>query len=488
MDAKLPFGLVIIASITCFPVRWLAAQPVPAFSSLSPEKQAQIRKSLAPPPLPQRRNPYSTPMYYPMWGSGSPDGRLHPEWQDALAKDWAELGLTRLHFYAYPLADNGTNRDYTLSPTARTGISNFMRICAKYGLKIGLRVDLPCETDNSKGHPVPRYWIAHPDNPQNELVPYFGWLSELVQLMKGRLEYLILGDELEWKTDDPQAWSAESYMKFFSRASEVIHQADPSVKVSMYAASPARWREVVGLLKAGYTKYGDAVAINHYDYQAIPRYKQDLKQYSPDKKLLFLSNGVGYIACDTTERNPPKDGYKRYNDADQAAMIARTMYTWWDADTDVAPYYICMRTIVYHGKRAPHWYGFFGFMDLIIDQQDRATIKHYPGWHAFQTIAQVFHDRDSFQAPDLAIESAPQAEYLKAHERPGKELLIICWGKEKTTLRIPGRKYAFPVQIDLLDYQKWRDVPATNDNNGLLLPDVPLSLGPTIIRLIPLNL
>src|SRR5204862_6406180 len=173
---------------------------------------------------------------------------------------------------------------------------------------------------------------------------------------------------------------------------------------------------------------GDAVAINHYDYKVIQRLKEDLKKYSPDKKLLFLSNGVGYIACDTVERNPPKDGYRRYNDLNQAAMIARTMYTWWDVDTDVAPYYICMRTIVYRGKRTPQWYGFFGFMDLIIDDQDQATIQHYPGWYAYQTVAQVFHDRDAFSQPDFAVESEPADEYLRAHERKGKELLVVCWG------------------------------------------------------------
>jgi hypothetical protein len=483
VKARIVYRTGVVALGIFFLRASLPAEPAPAFSDLSPEKQERIRKSLAPPPLIKRRNPYSTPMYYPMWGSGSPDGKPHPEWQDVLIKDWADLGLTRLHFYAYP--QDGTNRSYTLTSNERAGIRNYLLSCDKNGLKNGLRVDLPCEIDNSKGRPVPNYWIAHPDNPQNELIPYFAWLAEVATVMKGRLEYLILGDELEWKLGDPKGWNADSYLRFFNRAAEVIHKVDPSVKVSMYAATPSRWREVIGLINAGYTEHGDGVAINHYDYKVIKRLKDELNQYSPNKKLLFLSNGVGYIACDTSERNPPKDGYKRYNDLDQAAMIARTMYTWWNADTDVAPYYICMRNIVYHGKVSPCWYGFFGFMDLIIDEHDHATIKHYPGWHAFRTIAQVFHDRDGFKEPQFAVESTDfSADFVQAHERKGKELLIICWGKCKTNLRIESKEYAYPVQIDWLDYEKWRDIPAIVESNAITLTEVPLRLAPTIIRLV----
>jgi hypothetical protein len=297
---------------------------------------------------------------------------------------------------------------------------------------------------------------------------------------------VILGDEIEWKNgSDPKYWNADVYLKFCRQAADVIHKADPAIKVSMYSTSPARWREVIGLLKSGYAKYGDGVAINHYDYRVVKQFKEDLKKYSPEKKLLFLSNSVGYIACDTTERNPPTDRYARCNDLDQAAMIARTMYSWWDADTDVEPYYICLRTMVYRGKRIPHWYGLFGFMDFIIDEKDQATIQHYPGWYAYQTVAQVFDDRDAFTEPAFVVESEPQAEFVKAHEQKGKELLLICWGKGKTNVRIASKDYVYPAQIDLLDYQRWKDIPATKDNNnGVTLADVPLTLAPTIIRLV----
>ncbi|MSR65048.1 MAG: hypothetical protein EXS18_04620 [Verrucomicrobiae bacterium] len=459
--------------------------PMPSFSSLKADEQDVIRKAVAPPPLGKRRNPYSTPMYYPMWGGTSFDGTLHEDWQEALVKEWAEIGMTKLHFYQYPNGVGTEKREYTLSQADREGIPMFVRLCRKYDIKLGLRVDLPYTLDNSSEHPNADYWIAHPNNSGNELKPYWVWLSEVVTLLKGHLEYVILGDEIDWKQQDKEkAWSADLYMKVFTQAADTIHKADPAAKVSMYGASSGRWNEVLGLLQSGYTKYGDAIAINHYDYTMLRGFKDDLKKYSPDKKLLLLSNGVGYISSDTTQRNPAKDPYSRYNDLDQAAMIARTMYTWWDVDADVAPYYICLRGYSYKGKYNPWWYGFFGFMDLIIDENDKATVKHYPGWYAYQTVANVFHDRDAFREPAFAVESESKAEFLKAHERKGKELLIMAWGKGTTNIRIHTTQYGNPVQVSVLDHQKWSDVSATKDAEGITLHDVPLTLAPTILRLV----
>ena len=172
----------------------LSREALPTFSSLGTEQQAAIRRSVAPPPLARRHNPYSTPMYYPMWGPESPDGQPHPEWQAALAKDWADLGMTKVHFYAYPNGNGTSNRNYNINQISRAGISNFIQVCQKQHLKIGLRVDLPCTVNDSNGRQVTDYWIAHPNNPDNELTPYFGWLSELIGQMKGHLEYAILGD------------------------------------------------------------------------------------------------------------------------------------------------------------------------------------------------------------------------------------------------------------------------------------------------------
>jgi hypothetical protein len=458
--------------------------PRPAFSSLSPQKQEAIRKSVAPPPLAQRRNPYSTPMYYPMWGESSPDGTLREDWQEVLIKEWAELGMTKLHFYKYPDGVGTASRSYKLSDAR--GIEMFVRLCQKYGVKIGLRVDLPYVLEKSGDHPAPDYWISHPKNPNNELQPWLGWLEELVTVLKGNLQYVVVGDELDWKVSDGEKqWNSALYMQVFIQAAEVIHKADPAVKVSMYGASSGRWNEIVTLLQDGYTKHGDAVAINHYDYETVRKFKADLVKYSPNKKLLLLSNGVGYVSSETTPRNPPKDPYSRYNDADQAAVIARTMYTWWDVDADVAPYYICLRGYTYKGEYHPWWYGFFGFMDLNIGEDDKATVKRYPGWYAYRTVANVFHDRDAFTTPVFAVEG--KAEYLKAHERKDREMLLIAWGKGSTDVRIASPRYAHPVRVNLLNHNEWSDVEASQDKDGITLHDVPLGLGPTIVRLVALD-
>lgn len=469
----------------------IRGEPLPLFSGLKPAQQATIHQAVAPPPLAKRRNPYSTPMYFPMWGSSSPDGKLHADWQEALVKEWAELGMTKLHYYVYPNGNGTENRSYTIDLDFRAGNKMFVDLCRKHGLKIGLRVDLPCTLDKSGPgvEPATDYWIAHPNNPNNELKPYFDWLSNLVTLMKGNVEYIILGDEIDWKKEGgDRAWNAEIYMKFFTEAARVIHQADPAVKVSMYGASSGRWNEVLGLLKAGYAKHGDAIAINHYDYTVLNGYKNDLKKYSPDKKLLLLSNGVGYISSDTKDRNPSTDPYSRYDDLGQAAMIARTMLAWWDVDADVAPYYICMRNIAYQGKAHPCWYGFFGFMDLVIDDQDHASIRRYPGWYAYQTVAQVFHDRAAFRDPSFTVEADDGGvQFLKAYERANQELLIVVWGKSrnsKTNLRINTTRYAYPIRVDLLDYQNWHAIPAIRGGDVTVLQDVPISMEPTIIRLV----
>jgi len=475
--------------------------PLPAFSSLSPAQQIAIRNALAPPPLPQRRNPYSTPMYYQMWGGPSqadvfqracPDETVRSDLMEALIRDWAEIGMTKLHFYLYPTGSGTAKRDYRIDDHMRTGILEFVRLCDKYGVKIGLRVDPPYSLEDSKNlaedaDPTGNFWAAHPDNPKNEIKEFCGWLTEVVGLMRGKLEYLIIGDEINWEErKDGRGWNQDVYLRFFIPCAAAAHKGDPNVKVSMYAVGSGSWKEVVGLIKAGYTKYGDAVAINHFDYRLLKGFKDDLQKLSPDKKLLLLSNGVGYISSETSNRYPPKDPYPRHNDADQAAMIARTMYTWWDVDADVAPYYVCMRDLIYKGKSSPRWYGFFGFMDLVIDAAERATVQRYPGWHAYQTIAQTFHDREAFKDAAFKVKSTSRSTvYIKAHEQPGKELLVILWGRGGTTnVRIDSNRYGYPVHVNLLNHRQWADVAATQQDGAVTLWDVPVGLAPTIIRLV----
>ena len=70
-------------------------------SELPIEQQRQIEQRVAPPPTAERDAPYSTPMYYLMHKgfSDGPHGELlldrnRPDWQEALIRDWSELGLT----------------------------------------------------------------------------------------------------------------------------------------------------------------------------------------------------------------------------------------------------------------------------------------------------------------------------------------------------------------------------------------------------------
>jgi hypothetical protein len=198
---------------------------------------------------------------------------------------------------------------------------------------------------------------------------------------------------------------------------------------------------------------------------------------------------VGYIACDTKERNPPEDGYNRYDDAGQAAMVARTMYTWWALDTDVAPYYISIRSIVRNGMREPLWYGFFGFMDFIIDEHENARFHRYPAWYAYRTIASVFHDRRAFRDPTFAVSAdATSSVYCRAYERKGRELLVMLWaedGKPGTaTVRIGTQAYGYPVRVALLNHEVWSDAPGIAEAGGVALRDVPVGMAPTILRLV----
>ena len=126
-------------------------------------------------------------------------------------------------------------------------------------------------------------------------------------------------------------------------------------------------------------------------------------------------------------------------------------------------------------------------MDLVIDENDAASVTRYPGWYAFRTVASVFHDRDSFAEPSFAVTAPGGAHYLKAHERPGRELLLIAWGDGKTDLRIESTEYGYPVRVDLQDHDQWADVKATADESGTTLHDVELALAPAIIRLVPIE-
>lgn len=472
--------------------------PLPAFDTLTATQQLAIRRAVAPPPLGERRNPYSTPMYYPQWGDRSPDGKVHPEWQEALIRDWAELGLTKLHLFLYPEGTGSDKRNFTIDEQTRLGLQEFVRLCKKYNIRIGLRIDPPySRRDPSElppgSDPQPDLWPSHPDNPQNELKPFLGWLTEIVTLLRGNVEYMILGDELDLREKRPggKSWSYETYMRFFKQVVESVHKVDSKVKVSMYATHPRRLEDVKGLMDAGYARYGDAIAINNDNYDVLRKFTSDLKTIAPGKEFPLLSNGVGYIPSDSPDRNPADAKYPKYDDKAQAGLIARNMYTMWSANMGVAPYYVCLRTITYHGKKDILWYGFFGFMDMVIDEQNNATIIRHPGWYAYRTVAQVFHDRPAFKEPTFPVKADnADVTHLKAYERDGKELLVILWSDKTegtTNIRLGADTYGYPVQISLLNQDQWTAVSATKEKAGeagTTLWNVPVGKSPTILRLV----
>ena len=367
-----------------------------------------------------------------------------------------------------------------------------MRICKQYGVKIGLRVDLPYvrvpERDRPGLDPAVSYWLANPRNPDNQLAQYAGWVKEMVTLLQGNLEYIVIGDEVsDHDKEREEAWTKEDQLAVLKECSEAIREVDRDVLVSGFAASSGKIDDVITLVQMGYGDFANAVAINHYDYTVAPEFLRKLRE-AGGKDFPLLSNGVGYISSDTPLRNPPQDPYSRYNDEDQASMIARTMYSWWDNGAQAAPYYVCLRTIDYKGEVQVMWYGFFGFMDFIVDENEKASFKRYPGWYAYRTVANIFDDRPSFKNAAFKVTaSKPEKLYLKAFEREGKDLTLMIWREDRrqtpVDITIESGSYKYPVQIDLMDQDKLTDVAYEAPGGQMTLKNVPTGFRPTIIRL-----
>ncbi len=255
----------------------------------------------------------------------------------------------------------------------------------------------------------------------------------------------------------------------------------------MFAPSSGQWFNVIYLLKAGYADYGDAVGINHYNYNTFVDFYNEAQELAPG--LAFLSNGVGYISSPTEQRYPEGDPYSKYpTEQAHAASVARTMFACWDLRLDTAPYYISLRNWVKDGQIYPRWFGFFGFEDYVIEE-DELTVKRYPGWYAFQTVAHTFYNRDAFREPGFHVEASPPVEQLRAYEHAvegGDKLLLMAWntpGKTQTTVHIDSDRYAYATQVDLFDMNAWQDVPYRVTDGGIEI-DLEVDGTPRILRLI----
>ena len=497
---------MVITGIILFSTTCVLAQKGPAFSSLPKIEQYRLEKVASPPEPAMRYGCYSTPNYYlcnegyeyigdldkdpntrcypSMKGKKGPDfgrwklDRNRPEWQDAILANWAELGLNNTHLNIYP-EDNSLR----LSDSYKKSIQDYVALSEKHGLKVGVRLDAIGDA---------KAWEMNPDNPANRIADYKIWVADIAAILKGKTAYYILGDELYLYKDPskmpPQSWTPDKYLEYFKQISAAIKKTDPQAKVSMFGAESGKWSNVLYLLENDYAKYGDAVAINYYNYQDIPKFFDDARKLAPG--LLFLSNGVGYVSNGTVKpRYPEGDGYQAYPTEEQHAYtIAKNMFAWWDLGASTAPYYITLRNWVVNGKVYPRWFGFFGIEDFVVDGYGNLTVKRYPGWYAFQTVAHTFYNRDQFRQPAFKVASSAELSMFRAycHKINGsEELLLMLWndkGTVKTTITIDSTDFKYPVAISFFNYHKWSDVDYDLSDTGSII-NVNVGPDPQIIRL-----
>jgi hypothetical protein len=260
----------------------------------------------------------------------------------------------------------------------------------------------------------------------------------------------------------------------------------------MFGMGGLDWDYVQALLDLGYADVAGGVAANTFD--SNPReemldFVAKVRAVAPDFKL--YSNGVGYIRG-TTDYPFPNNakGYKVYSDEAQGVRIAQGMLSLYDAGWDRTPYYIVVRQWnLPDGRVAPHWYGFFGFSDIIVDKYDNLTFKRYPAWYSFQTVANVFYDRANTKDAPHKIELSAPVDHELNYVRNDYENLIVLWNndpekKVETTVRIPTTKFKYPVQVSLFNYQITTDLPYRIDGDSVVIDKVTVTDAPVIIRLI----
>lgn len=475
------------------------AIPGPRFDELSPADQQALRARSEPPSPAERRGPYSTPMYYLMhkgyayegnldaapttrfydkkkgtpgrdWGSWTLD-RNRPDWQEKMIEDWAELGLNQTHFNVYPVGGK-----LEIDPDWAEAVRQFVALSEKHGLQVGVRLDAIDET---------KLWTVHPHNPQSQRAAYLKWVAEAARLLKGRTRYYILGDELTLKQPAPDllpdAWTPQQYLAYFDEVASAIKGVDPTAKVCMFAASSGQWYNVLWLLENGYAERGDGIGINHYDYNRAPSFFADRDRLAPGK--MFLTSGVGYISNGTiADRYPEGDGYSASSsEEDQAARIAKTMFVWWDLGADTAPYYVTLRKWVVDGQAYPHWFGFFGVEDYVIEN-DQLTVRRHLPWYAIQTVTHTFYNRDEMRKPGFGISSSADLSMLRAFERfarSGDELALMLWndrGEVSADIVLDTDRYGYPVSVSLADRRNWTALDCNVDQGKTTLR---LNVGPS---------
>jgi len=492
-----------------------------AFSQLPLAKQRLIMDRIAPPPIAQRDAPYSTTMVY-LLAKGYQDGygsqetgsaktaqfvldRNRPDWQEVIIKDWAELGLTSTVFYTWP--------SHWDDPETIQAIEDYVSQSEKYGLKVGFWLGAFVQL----GGPGQKGGTLHPDHPQNQLGAYLEWVKIVAQFGKGRVDQYIIGDELN-SSGREKYWMPEKYMQVFVPISKAIKSVDAGAQVCMYAMGGLDWDYVQAILKLGYARHGDGVAANFRDYppEVLHDFVDKVKKIRPDFGL--WSNGLHWVGCrDTTYYASDRSPVWVFADNEgQAVLMAQRMFKLFDANWDRAPYYISIRQwVLGDDTQVPHWYGFFGFADLIVDKYDNLTVKHYPGWYAYQTIAQIFYSQSKTHPAPFEMGLSEPVDFDRIYVRDNYECLIVLWNKPAmkvtaqeylndqpsrppetvpdldrpgkvttTSITLPTQRYAYPVHIFLFNYQKLTDLPYRLADDKLVIPDVTVGTAPVIIRLV----
>ena len=480
-------------------------RPGMPFSGLSAAKQRAILDRVAPPEIAEWDAPYSTPMYY-LLAEGYQDGvgamtgngnlvldRNRPDWQEALIKDWVDLGLTATHFLTYP-------GQWEKSSTVQA-IEDYFRLSRKYGMKIGIRLG----GDKSFGGLEGDGWDLHPNNPANRLEEYIEWTKRVARMGRGRVEYYVLGDELNlgsWEAPTGEAgktkghrvaedkkWSPEIYMQVFKKLAVAIKSIDPDVKISMFGMGGLDWDYIDRLFQLGYARYADGVAANigNKSAEEIHRFVKNVLKIAPHFK--FYSNGVGYVRAKNTNYYPTNTS-GTYTDEEQGTEVAKIMFRCFDAGWESTPYYIVVRQWrMADGSFAPHWYGLMGFTDLLLDDYGNLTFKHYPAWYALETITHIFYNKGRTKPAPFDIKLDKPVDFSRIYVRDDVECLLVLWNKEpleeKVRLTLPVQKYLYPVKISLFNYREITDIPYQLEGEKILIfPELKIGQIPVIIRLV----
>lgn len=494
------------------------------FSELPIEQQRQIEQRVAPPPTPERDAPYSTPMYYLMY-KGFSDGpkselqldRNRPDWQEALIRDWSELGLTSTQALTTPKQwDN---------PNIAQAYRDYFRLSKRYGMAVGMRLagDETLVGIEAEG------WGVHPRNPDNRLGDYAKWAGRIALAGKGAVAYYIIGDEVNsqgWETSDAEGdtvkgqtaddrrWTPKDYMIAFTKITDAIRRSDPGAKVCMFGMNGIDVSYLDELFDLGYAEIADGVAANidfgRYSPTQVRDFVQHVRSRAPDFR--FYSNGVGYVAARDTNFYPANHGYlpvpdvtpdgvdaenpddhtpRLYSDEAQAKRIAKGMFAGFVAGWDVTPYYIVLRQwVLPDGTPAPHWYGFFGVNDLKVDEFGHVIPIRHAGWYAIQTISHIFYSMDRTKPAPFEIQLSGDVDQSWAFVRDEYECLLVLWndsGAEPVTtdIVVGDTEFTYPVQISLFNYRKTTDLPYEIDDQGALtIHDVQVTDAPVIIRLV----